>query len=161
MKTSKLIYLYGKTVDVIEKVIISILGISSIVLISLVYLHINYLIAGCVFLIFTLVLIMARLSRPYYIVFSDNIIKVLNGLKRVKKEKPLNELIEVSILRLRTGGRNMDDFYCMVFSENNSLNSSNRVEELIQDENLFLFVYSKRNTMILEEFTNILINDKR
>ena len=154
MKTHK-IYALGRGRAVGEIILYSVLGISSIIFFSLTFLHINYLIAGCVFLALTMLLVLLRLFSPCLLLFSDKDIKEMNMFKKVKKVKNWTDLKEIRVLRLYTGGRGIGDFFCLVYAEQMSLNNYEHVEDLMSDENLIFFAFSKTNSSILNQYTNI------
>ena len=160
MKTHK-IYALGRGRAVGEIILYSILGISSIIFFSLTFLHINYLIAGCVFLALTMLLVLLRLFSPCLLLFSDKDIKEMNMFKKVKKVKNWTDLKEIRVLRLYTGGRGIGDFFCLVYAEQMSLNNYEHVEDLMSDENLIFFAFSKTNSSILNQYTNIKVVDRR
>lgn len=160
MKTHK-IYAPGRGRAVGEIILYSILGICSIIFFSLTFLHINYLIAGCVFLALTMLLVLLRLFSPCLLLFSDKDIKEMNMFKKVKKVKNWTDLKEIIVLRLYTGGRGIGDFFCLVYSEQTTLNNYDHVEDLMQDENLIFFIYTKKSELILKEYTDVKVCDRR
>ena len=155
-----LMCIQGRGSGIFAIIVICGLALTSITFIAFVWMDSVYLKIGLIFLAFTLLCVIPFLFAPCWILFSGGTVRELTFLNKVRKEKNLDDLKEVLILTL-WNGRLSFDYYCLAFVNPMPWKNYNRYAELLEEENLIIFHYSKRSTKILEKYVSVPAKDMR
>lgn len=159
MHNKKRFTIYGNTESIYAIVIISVAILVSIVMFSLSFLGIHFLVFGVIFCALWLSLVIVFAFKPFYVKFTGEDIQVTTLFGKIKKENSLKNLNEISINYIVSIKSLSGDYLCLNFSDN-AVEWEN-FNELIEDDRIILIKFSPKIVAAINELTDLSIIDNR
>lgn len=159
MHNKKRFTIYGNTESIYAIIIINVAILVSVVMFSLSFFGIHFLVFGMIFCVLWLSLVIVFAFKPFYVKFIGEDIQVTTLFGKIKKVNSLKNLTEISINYIVSIKSLSGDYFCLKFS--NKVVKWENFNELIEDDKIILIKYSPVIRLAISELTKFTIIDNR
>ena len=152
MKGTIRLYKYGKKATVCSLTTAILLWIGAAVFMAFGFKGRAYFVVGMIICLPASILLVYLLLSPFFVEIDSHTVSERNAFGKLKKEHSFENLREIKIVNSYYRSW-CERYLCLIFSEGDF--STHNSQDLLREEGVIMFEYSKKNAELLKNYTQI------